>query len=168
MTLYIAHNAALSTTTNVGAGTSYSSGSKLAIQLQMPDNININIVEIGWSQDIATSTSTLLELATTDTGSTCSTAHTTTTIKPLLNTTGRSSGLTFGATTNTGYGNGAITSNTTLRTLHKLYVPQAYVYTYPLGQWPQCGNGTAENYVQLRVNTTATVNGFAWIIWDEA
>lgn len=167
MTLYIAHNAALSTTTAVGAGTSYATGSKCAIQLNVPDNTCINIVEIGWSQDVATSTATLLELATTDTATTSLTTHTTTTVKPLLNNSFSASGLTMG-TGATGYGNVAIITNTTLRALHKLYVPQQYVYQYPLGNYPVVGNGTAESFVQLRVNTTATVNALAWIIWDEA
>lgn len=166
MALYIAHNNALSTTTALGAGTSYATGAKVAIQLQVPDNVCISIVEIGWSQDVATATATLMELATTDTGSTLGTSHTTTTVKPLLNNQHSASRLTM-ATTGTSFGAASITSNTTLRTIHKLYVPQQYVYTYPLGQWPIVGNGTAENFVQLRVNTTATVNASAWIIWDE-
>ncbi|WP_406527365.1 hypothetical protein [Streptomyces sp. I8-5] len=166
MTLYIAHNCALSTTTGIGAGTSYASGAKVALQLGVPDNASIRIVEIGWTQDIATSTATLLEVATTDTATTL-TAHSTTTVKPLLERDARSSSLTM-STTGTGYGSASITSNTTLRPIHKLYVPQQYVYQYPLGQWPIVGAGTGENFVQLRVNTTATVNALAWIIWDEA
>lgn len=165
MALYIAQNAALSTTTALGAGTSYASGAKVALQLQIPDNTSVSIVEIGWSQESATSTATLLELVTTDAASTVSTGHTTTTVKPLTqnNTTSR---LTMG-TTGTGYGNGAITTNTTLRTLHKLYAPQQYVYTWPLGMWPIANDGSTETYVQFRVNTTATVNAIAWIIWNE-
>lgn len=167
MTLYIAHNAALSTTTTIAAGQSLASGAKLTLQLQVPDNQVIRIVEIGWTQDVATSTATLLEVATTDTGTTLGTAHSTTTVKPLLDRDARASSLTM-ATTGTSFGAAAITSNTTLRPLHKLYVPQAYVYTYPLGNWPLVGSGTGENFVQVRVNTTATVNGLAWLIWDEA
>lgn len=168
MALFIAYNAALSTTTAVGAGTSYATGAKVAIQLQIPDNGVIEIVEFGWSQDVATATATLAEIASTDAGSTVSTAHTTTTVKPLnALTTGVASRLTYGATTNTGYGNGAITTNTSLRNCAHLYVPQTYVQQYPLGGWPQFGNLAAENFVQFRVNTTATVNALAWIVWNE-
>lgn len=167
MTLYIAHNAALSTTTALGAGTSYATGAKVAIQLSIPSNACINVVEFGWSQDVATSTATLLELATTDTASTTSTTHSTTTIKPLLNNSFVASRLTM-ATTDTGFGNGTITSNTTLRTIHKLYAPQQYVYQWPLGNYPVVGSAATENFLQFRVNTTATVNAIAWIIWDEA
>lgn len=167
MTLYIAHNAALSTTTNVGAGRNINSGSQLTLQLQVPDNKVIYIVELGWSQDVATSTSTLIELATTDTASTLDAAHSTTTIKPYLSNQSAASGLTM-ATTGTSYGEASITSNTTLRTIHKLYVPQQYVYQWPLGNYPVVGNGTGENFLQFRCNTTATVNVLAWLIWDEA
>jgi len=168
MTLYRADNAALDTTTDVTAGGSYTTTAKVAIQLQIPDNQIISIVEIGWSMDVAQTTAPLISLTTTDTGSTCTTAHTTTTIKPLLNAQAVASRLTFGATTNTGYGTGAITSNTSLRTLHKLYAPQTYVYTWPLGMWPQAGGSTTESFLQFRVKTQATVNGYCWIIWDEA
>jgi hypothetical protein len=168
MALFVAYNAALSTTTNVGAGTSYATGAKVAIQLEVPSSGCIEIVEWGWSQDVATATATLLEIASTDTGSTVSTAHTTTTVESWGNyVDGVNSRLTYGATTNTGYGNGAITSNTTLRNAAHLYVPQTYVQQYPLGGWPKFGSGTAENFVQMRVNTTATVNALAWIVWNE-
>lgn len=167
MALYIAYNHALSTTTNVGAGTSLATGSKVTLQLQVPDNQTIRIVEWGWSQDAATATATLAEVATTDTGSTLTTSHTTTTIKPLIWNDARASSLTM-ATTGTSYGSASITSNTTLRPIHKLYVPQQYVYTWPLGQYPIIGSGSGENFVQVRCNTTATVNVSTWLIWDEA
>lgn len=166
MTLYIAHNSAFeSASTTMTTGASYATGAKVAIQLNVPDNAVIRIVEFGWTQDVATATATLLELATTDTASTVTTAST---AKQLIDRDARATSLTQ-STTTSGYGNGAITSSsTTLRYIAKLYVPQQYVYTYPLGQWPVVGSGTAENFVQLRVNTTATVNGACWIIWDEA
>jgi hypothetical protein len=166
MALYIAYNCALSTTTSVGAGTSYATGSKVALQLNVPDNTTINIVEWGFAQDVATATATLGEIATTDTATTAMNAHSTTTVKPLLNNQHAGSALTMG-TGATAYGAVAITSNTTLRTLHKLYLPQQYVYTWPLGQWPVVGNGTAESFVQVRLNTTATVNALTWLIWQE-
>lgn len=166
MALYIAHNAALSATSGVQAGASYATGAKCALQLQIPDSTSISIVEIGWSQDVATSTATLLELATTDTATTGLTAHSTTTVKALTNGGASTSRLTM-STAGTGYGAVAITTNTTLRPLHKLYSPQQYVYQYPLGNYPLVGNGTAENFVQLRVNTSATVNALCWIIWNE-
>lgn len=167
MPRFIAYNAALSTTTAVGAGTSYATGAKLALQLQIPDNGYIKLVEWGWTQDVATATGTLLEIASTDTASTTSTAHTTTTVKPLQgNVAGIASRLTMG-TTGTGFGNGTITSNTSLRSAAHLYVPQAMVFQYPLGAEPEFGNLSAESFLQLRVNTTATVNALAWFVWDE-
>lgn len=166
MGLYRADNVALSTTTGIQAGASYTTGAKVAIQLNVPDSMCIYIVEVGYSSDTNPTTSPLLELATTDTATTALTTHTTTTIKPLLNNQANASRLTMG-TGATGFGAVAITSNTTLRTLHKLYVPQQYVYTYPLGDYPVVGNGTAESFVQLRINTAATQNIYCWVIFDE-
>jgi len=166
MGLYRADNVALSTTTGIQAGASYATGAKVAIQLNVPDNMCIKITEIGISSDVNPATAPLIELATTDTASTVTTGHTTTTIKPLLNNQNNASRLTMG-TGATGYGTGAITTNTTLRTLHKLYVPQVYVYTYPLGTEPVVGNGTAESFLQFRVNTVSTQNLYCWLIWDE-
>lgn len=168
MALFIAFNHALSTTTAIGAGRSLTASAQLTLQLQVPDNQTIRLVEFGWTQDVATATASLVEVATTDTGSTLDTAHAnTTTIKPLTWNDARASSLTM-ATTGTAFGEAAITSNTTLRTIHKLYAPQQYVYTWPLGQWPIVGSAAAENFVQVRCQTTATVNVISWLIFDEA
>lgn len=167
MALFIAFNHALSTTTNVGAGTSVAAGAKCLLQLNVPDNQTIRLVEFGWTQDVATATASLVEVATTDAATTGLTTHTTTTIKPLIWNDARASSLTMG-TGATGYGAVAIVTNTTLRPIHKLYAPQQYVYTWPLGSYPIIGSGTAESFVQLRCNTTATVNVSAWFIFDEA
>lgn len=165
MTLYRADNTALeSAVTTMTAGQSYATGAKVAIQLKVPDNQVIRISEFGWSQDVATSTATLLKLQTTDTGSTATTAL----VAPqLIDRDARATSQTL-ATTSSGYGNGAITSRTALRNIETLYAPQVYVKQWPLGQWPIIGSGTAENFVQLLVNTTATVNAIAWLVWDEA
>lgn len=164
MTLYIAHNSALDATTTFTGGASYAIGIKVAIQLNVPDNQVIRIAEWGWTQDVATATATLVGLTTTDTGSTVTTAGT---AKPLVDRDARATSMTQ-STTTTGYGNGALTSRTTLRHIEKLYVPQLFVKQYPLGQWPIVGAGTGESFVHLLVNTTATVNGLAYIVWDEA
>lgn len=165
MTLYIAHNSLVADlTTTFGAGTSYATGIKVAIQLQVPDNQVIRIAEWGWSQDIATATSTLLALQTTDTASTTTTAGV---AKLYMDRDARATSLTQ-STITSGYGSGALTSRTALRLVEKLYVPQVFVKQYPLGQWPIVGAGTTENFLHMIVNTTATVNACAYIIWDEA
>jgi len=164
MALFIQHNSALDATTAFGGGTSYATGIKVAIQINVPDNQVIRIVEWGWSQDVATATSTLLALQVHDTASTVTTAAA---AKYLIDRDARATSLTQ-STTTTGYGNGSLTSRTVLRNIEKLYVPQVFVKQYPLGQWPIVGSGTAENFLHLIVNTTATVNASCYIIWDEA
>src|SRR3954470_5076979 len=115
MTTYIAYNSALSATTAIAAGTSYTTGAKVALQLGIPSGGQIELIEWGIAQDgSAAATPTLVEIAFTATASTVSTAHTTTTVKPITDPNGPASRLTM-STTATGFGNGAITSNTTLR-----------------------------------------------------
>jgi len=167
MTLYRADNVALDATTDVQAGASYTTTAKVAIQLGLAASKTISLVEFGISSDAAPTTSPLISIATTNAGSTMTTAHSTTTVKPLLNNLASASGLTMGTAT-TGFGTGAITTNTTLRILHKLYAPQVYVYTYPLGMWPTIGNASAEQFLQLRIKVAATQNLYCWLIWDEA
>jgi len=170
MALYIAYNSALSTTTGISAGTSYATGAKVALQLHIPDAGQIQLVEWGVSFDgSAAATPALLEVATTDTASTMSTAHTTTTVKNLTDPNGSASRLTYGTTSNTGYGNGTITSNTTLRMFDRQYVAPTnqYVKMWPLGNYPMAGNGTTENYLQFRINTSATVNAIVYAVWQE-
>lgn len=165
MTLYIAHNNALDSASQLlSAGASYATGVKVAIQLNVPDNQVIRIAEWGWFQDVATATATLLALQTTDTATTMTTA---TAAKQLIDRDARATSMTQSTTTSS-YGAVIPVSRTVLRNIEKMYVPQAYVKQYPLGQWPIIGSGTAENFVHLVVNTTATVNATAYIIWDEA
>jgi hypothetical protein len=169
MSLFIAYNSALSTTTNVDGGTSYTAGAKVAIQLRLPDTAYINVIEYGVSFDgSAAATPATVELATTDTGSTVSTAHTTTTVT-CLNHNPIDSRLTYGTTSDTGYGNGTITSNATLRPLDRQFVAPTnqYVKMWPLGREPIVGNSTTENFLQLRIDTNATVNAIAYIVWEE-
>jgi len=168
--LFIAYNSALSATTAIQAGTSYATGAKVALQLQVPDNGKIKLVEWGVSFDgSAAATPALFEVATTDTASTMTTAHSTTTIKSLDMPAGvPASRLTMG-TTGTGYGSGAITSNTTLRPLDRQYIAPTnqYVKMWPLGREPVIGNSTTENFLQFRINTTATVNAIVYAVWEE-
>jgi hypothetical protein len=169
MATFIAYNTALSTTTGIAAGTSYATGAKVALQLQIPDAGQIELIEWGVSFDgSAAATPALLEVASTDAGSTMTTAHTTTTVKNLLDPNGAASRLTMG-TTGTGFGNGAITTNTTLRMADRQYVAPTnqYVKMWPLGVYPKFGNGATENFLQFRINTTATVNAIIYAVWNE-
>ncbi len=170
MALFIAYNSALSTTTSIAAGTSYATGAKVALQLNVPDNGRIKLVEWGCSFDrFAAETPALLEVATTDTATTAMSAHSTTTIES-LDMYGVDSRLTMG-TGATAYGAVAITSNTTLRPFDRQYIAQSnqYVKQWPLGREPVIGSGTGsiENFLQFRINTTATVNAVIYAVWEE-
>lgn len=168
MALFIAYNSALSTTTNIDGGTSYATGAKVALQLQIPDSGFIKLVEWGMSfNGSAAATPATVEVATTDSGTTL-TSHTTTTVKCLDVPAGPASRLTM-ATTGTAYGAVAIATNTTLRPLDRQFIAPTsqYVKMWPLGREPIIGNGTAENFLQLRVNTSATVSAIGYFVWEE-
>jgi hypothetical protein len=175
MALYLAYNSALSTTTTIAAGTSYTTGAKVALQLGIPANGYIDLVEWGISFDEDGTTNAavnaaLVEVASTATATTGLTAHTTTTVNALDNAAlnnGALSRLTMG-TAATGFGVVAITSNTTLAMGDRQYVQQTgqYVKIYPEGRYPRFGN-TAARFLQFRLNTTATVNSIVYAVWDE-
>jgi hypothetical protein len=169
MTTYIAYNSALSTTTAIAAGTSYATGAKVALQIGIPSGGQIQLIEWGISADASTAaTPALVEIASTASASTVSTAHTTTTVKPLNDPNAAASRLTM-STTGTGFGNGAITTNTTLRMADRQYLPMTapFVKLWPLGCYPTFGATGAAEFVQLRINTTATVNVICYMVWNE-
>ena len=165
MTMYIAYNCAFGATTATMAGTSYATGSKVAIQLATPSGKQIRVVEWGISfNGTAAGTPAVCELVQNGTASTCSTAHSTTTIQPIGDST-TASGLTMGTTTS-GYGNGAITSATPDKTFDAQFVgpTSQYVKMWPLGREPVV---LASKFLQLRVNTASTYTAVAYIVFEE-
>lgn len=169
MALFVAYNSALSTTTGIATGTSYATGAKCALQLGIPSGGRIKLIEWGISMDgSSAATPALLEVASTATASTMSSAHSTTTVECLDDSSYPDSRLTMG-TGSTGYGNGAITSNTTLRMADRQYIAPTnqYVRMWPLGREPGFGSSGAAQYLQFRINTTATVNAILYAVWEE-
>jgi hypothetical protein len=165
MGLYVAYNQAFSTTTGISAGTSYATGAKVAIQLATPATARIRLVEWGISFDgSAAATPAIVEIAKASAASTV-TAHSTTTVQNISDGT-FASRLTM-STTGTGYGAVAITTNTTTQVYDKQYIAPTnqYVKQWPLGREPTIAESS---FVQLRLNTTATVNAVAYIVWEEA
>lgn len=169
MTTYIAFNSALSTTTSIAAGTSYTTGAKVALQIGIPSGGQIELIEWGISMDAsAAATPALVEIASTATATTSMTAHSTTTVKPLNDPNAPASTMTMG-TGATAYGAVAITSNTTLRMADRQYIPPTapFVKLWPLGCYPKFGATGAAEYVQFRINTSATVNAICYLVWNE-
>ena len=168
MALYIAYNHAFSSGTDVSAGASYAGATaKCAIQLQIPSTLQVVIVEYGVSFDgTSANTPALVELVQASAASTMSTAHTTSTVVPIGQNQVVSSRLTFGATTNTGYGNGNITTNTTEAVFDKQYVAPTnqYIKQWPLGREPVAD---PSKFVQLRIKASTTVNAIGYIMWEE-
>lgn len=156
---FMCWNSALSTTTTINAGTSYTGGANpfCALQLGVPSGGLIQLIEWGISLNTVQSTAVQLEVATTATASTMTAAHSTTTVFPgIMSLTGATSKLTM-STTATGYGSGTITSNTTLRPLDRQQLFSAYAKIWPLEDYPQVGNASAAQYLQFRINPASGV-----------
>lgn len=174
MTQYVAYNGPHSATTALVVPVSYAAGAKCALQIGIPSGQFIYLVGFGVSFDedptaAAAANGAAIEIASTATASTMSTAHTTTTVKQWNAVVdGRASSMTMG-TGSTGYGNGAITSNTTLRYADRRFIPatSSFDMIWPSDMRPQFGAAAAAEYVQLRVNTTITLNMHAYIIFEE-
>lgn len=166
MTLYWAGNHAYSTTTAIAAGTSYATGAKVMIQIAPSSTRMARVVEWGISMDAsAAATPATVELVQASAASTMSTAHSTSTIVPWDDPNAGACSFTM-STTACGYGNGAITSNTTEAYFDNQYIAPTsqYVKMYPLGREPVC---KVSKFLQLRINTSATVNAIAYIIFEE-
>ena len=166
MTLYIAYNCAFDATTGTTAGTSYTSGAKCAIQLAPPSTHDLLICE--WSVSFSGSASgapAMCTLVQAGTASTMSTAHSTSTIMAIGGQQ-RNSSLSMGTTTS-GYGNGAITTNTTTRQYDTQQIgPMSqFIKQWPLGREPWV---PASGLLQLRINTAATLTAVAYIVFEES
>lgn len=162
---FLIPNCAFDATTGVTAGTSYATGAKVAIQATTPSTLELIIVEYGISfNGSAAATPATVTLALAGTATTMSSAHSTSTVVP-IGASSKTSGLTMG-TGSTGYGNAAIATNTTSKMYDLQFVAQTaqYVKQWPLGREPRL---PVSSILQLRVNTSATVLGLAYLIVEE-
>lgn len=162
--LYIAYNAAFDATTGVTAGTSYATTAKCAIQLSTPSTLQLRVVEYGISfNGSAAGTPATVTLALAGAASTMSTSLSGL-VKPIGDNQ-KASSLTMG-TSNSGYGNGAITTNTTAAMFDAQFVAQTnqYIKQWPLGREPVV---PVSSFLQLRVSTSSTVSALAYIVFEE-
>lgn len=165
MAQYIAYNCAIDATTGVMAGTSYSAGAKVAIQLAPPSGTSIRIIEWGVSfNGNAAGTPGVCTLAQASAASTTTTAHSTSTIMP-VGDNAKASSLTM-STTGSGFGSGAITSATTERQFAAAFVgpTSQYEKQFPLGRDYVV---LPSKFLQLRINTAAALTAIAYIVFEE-
>ncbi|MGW6790045.1 hypothetical protein [Streptomyces chartreusis] len=165
MSLYIAYNCAIDATTGVMAGTSYSSGAKVAIQLATPSTVSVRIVEWGVSfNGTAAGAPAVCTLAQASAATTSMSAHSTSTVLPVGDNP-KTSSLTMG-TGSTAFGAVAITTNTTERQFAGALVGPMTQYEkqFPLGRDYVV---SPSKYCQLRINTAATLTAIAYIVFEE-
>lgn len=164
MALYIAYNCAIDATTGVMSGQSYSSGAKCAIQLAPPSGMDLRVVEWGVSSSAtAPAAKTVYTLAQASAASTMTTAHSTSTIMPVSDNS-KSCPLTMGTGTS-GFGTGAITTNTTERQFAGFQgdPTEHYEKQFPLGRDYIVVGG---KFLQLRINTQAAYTIIGYIVFD--
>jgi hypothetical protein len=166
MAIYWAGNHAYSTTTGIAAGTTYASGAKVAIQIATTSTRKARIVEWGISfNQSAAAVPATVELVQASAASTMSTAHSTSTIVPWNDPNAGACSFTM-STTACGYGNGSITSNTTEAYFDNQYISPMiqYVKQFPLGREPVVA---VSKFLQLRINTAASTEAMAYILFQE-
>jgi hypothetical protein len=164
MTLYVAYNCAIDATTGVMAGTSYASGAKCAIQLAPASGNDLRVVEWGVSSSAtAPAAKTVYTLVQASAASTMTTAHSTATILPVGDSS-RTCPLAMG-TGSTGFGLGAITTNTTERQFAGFLgdPTEHYEKQFPLGRDYVVQGG---KFAQLRIATQATYTVIAYIVFE--
>jgi hypothetical protein len=164
MTLYSAFNCAIDATTGQMGGTIYAAGAKVAIQLATPAGDDLRLVEVGISFNaFAAAASAICTLAQASAASTMTTAHSTSTIMPISDSSVVSN-LTMG-TGSSGFGNGAITTNTTERQYWGAFVSPTTQFAQ---QWPLGRDCIVlpSKFCQLRINTAASVTAIAYILFE--
>jgi hypothetical protein len=163
--LFTAFNTAPDATTGVLMPTSYASGAKVAIQLAPASGSYLRIVEWGVSfNGTAAAAPAVCTLAQASAASTVTTAHSTSTILPVSDLA-KVSTLQMG-TSLSGYGNGAITTNTTERQFAAAQIGPMTQYEkqFPLGRDFVVLSG---KFLQLRINTAATLSAIAYVVFEE-
>lgn len=164
MTLYKAYNCLVDATTGMMSPPSYAAGAKCAIQLAAPTGQDIRIIEWGVSGSAtAPATKTLYSLAQASAATTCTTAHSATTIMPISDSS-KACPLTF-STSTTAFGVTAIASNTTERQFEEFQgdPTEHFEKMLPLGRDYIIQAG---KFGQLRINTAATYTILGYIVFD--
>lgn len=162
--LFVAYNCALPTTTNMVAGTSYATGPKVAIQLNNPSTVQLRIVEWGVSfNGSAAGTPSVCSLSLAGAATATSTSLSGLVLPYSDNQ--KTTSLTMG-TSNSGFGNATMASNTTAKEFDTQFVAQAgmYLKQWPLGREPVV---LASSFLQLRINTAVTLTALAYIVFEE-
>lgn len=161
---YITYNAATPTTGIQGAGVA-TGGSSLVAMLQIKAGTpKLRIIEWGYSFSTVPTAAVTVDLITSSTGLTMTTATQSADVLAYNDITGPASQIAVGATTNSGYGAVAESGSATIRTLSRQYEwSYSFREQFPLGREPEVNGG---QYLRIRMagqSITATV----WAIWEE-
>lgn len=161
---YITWNAATSTTGTQPAGVS-TGGTSLVTLLQIKAGTpKLRLIEWGYSFSTVPTTAVLVDLITSSTGLTMTTATQSADVLAYNDSTGPASQIATGATTNSGYGAVADSVSATIRTIAKQYeLSYQFKQQFPLGREPEVNGG---QFLRIRMSGLSVVAS-VYAVWEE-
>jgi hypothetical protein len=161
---FITWNAATPTTGIQGAGVATGATTLVAMLQIKVGTPKLRIVEWGYSFSTTPTSAVTVDLVTSATGLTMTTATASADVLAYNDVTGPASQIAVGATTNSGFGAVAESGSATIRTLAKQYeLGYQFKQQFPQGREPEVNGG---QYVRIRmagVSLTASM----YLIWEE-
>lgn len=161
---FITWNAATPTTGIQGAGVATGTTSLVAMLQVKAGSGKIRVIEWGYSFSTAPTTGITIDMVTSSTGLTMTTATQSTDVLAYNDITGPASQIATGATTNSGYGAVAESGSATVRTLAKQYeLGYQFKQQFPLGREPEVNSG---QFLRIRM-AGQSITGSCYAIWEE-
>lgn len=161
---FITWNAATPTTGTQPAGVS-TGGTSLVAMLQIKVGTpKIRIIEWGYSFSTVPTAAVYVDLVTSSTGLTMTTATQSADVLPYNDYTGPASQIAVGATTNSGYGAVADSGSATIRTIAKQYEwSYQFKQQFPQGREPEVNGG---QFLRIRMSGQSIV-ATGYCCWEE-
>lgn len=161
---FITWNAATPTTGIQGAGVATGATTLVAMLQIKAGTPKMRIIEWGYSFSTAPTSAVTVDLVTSSTGLTMTTATQAADVLTYNDVTGPATQIAVGATTNSGYGAVAESGSATIRTIAKQYeLGSQFKQQFPLGREPEINGGQFLRIRMAGVNLTAS----AYAIWEE-
>lgn len=161
---YITYNAATPTTGIQAAGVSTGVATLVAMLQIKAGTPKIRVIEWGYSFTTIPTTAVTVDLVTSSTGLTMTTATQSADVLAYNDATGPATQIAVGATTNSGYGAVAESGSATIRTLSRQYeLNYSFREQFPLGREPEINGG---QFLRIRMSGLV-ITATAWALWEE-
>lgn len=162
--VFVTWNAATPTTGIQGVGIATGATTLVAMLQVKVGTPKIRVVEWGYSFSTVPTSAVTVDLISSSTGLTMTTATQTADVLAYNDVTGPGSQVAVGATTNSGYGAVAESGSATIRTIAKQFeLGMQFKQQFPLGREPEINGGQFVRVRMAGVNLTASV----YVAWEE-